>query len=312
MPKRSFEVSHEDKVFFPDAGLTKGDLIAYYERVAPVMLPHVRGRIVTMRRFPDGVNGKSFFQKDVPDHFPDWIETVRVRKEGGSLEQLTIENAETLAYLANQGCIEIHVWPSRSDAPERPDRVIFDLDPSNDDFGVVRKAARATRELLQELGMTPWVMTTGSRGLHVVAALDRKADFDEVRSFAALAARVLAARDAKSFTIEQRKNKRRGRLFLDYLRNGYAQHGVAPYSVRARPEAPVATPLSWDELGDGRLKHAQRYTISNLFRRLARKGDPWRDLGKSASSIAQARRRLDDLVAEEEMGCRSFARSDTR
>jgi bifunctional non-homologous end joining protein LigD len=297
---RSFESSSEDKVFFPDAGTTKGDLIDYYERVSDVMLPHVRGRIVTMQRYPDGIGGKSFYQKDVPDYFPDWIETVEVKKEGGKLRELTIENAATLAYLANQGCIAIHVWPSRADEPNHPDRMIFDLDPSKDDFSLVRKAARAVREVLEEVGLSAWVMTSGSRGLHVVSPLDRGADFDEARDFAALVARLLAARDAKSFTVEQRKNKRRGRVFIDYLRNAYAQHGIAPYSVRAKPGAPVATPLDWEEVGDSKLR-AQRYTIENLFRRLSRKEDPWRDIARHGASVKKARRSLDELAREAEV-----------
>lgn len=297
---RSFDASNEDKVFFPDTGITKGQLIDYYERVARVMLPHVRGRIVTMRRHPDGIDGKSFYQKEVPNHFPEWIETVEVEKEGGTLRQLTIENAATLAYLADQGCIAVHVWPSRADKPNHPDRLIFDLDPSTDDFGPVREAARATRDVLEEVRLSPHVMTTGSRGLHVVAPLDRRTDFDGVRDFASRVAKLLASRHPDSFTVEQRKNKRRARVFLDYLRNAYGQHAVAPYSVRARPGAPVATPLDWDEVGDSKL-HSQRYTVENLFRRLAHKDDPWKDIARHAASAAQARRRLDALIAEEDV-----------
>jgi bifunctional non-homologous end joining protein LigD len=297
---QSFETSNEEKVFFPDAGLTKGDLIDYYERVADVMLPHVRGRIVTMQRYPEGIEGESFYQKEVPDYFPNWIATVEVKKEGGALRQLTIENAATLAYLANQGCIAIHVWPSRADRPHHPDRMIFDLDPSDDDFGLIRDGARAVREVLEAVGLSAWVMTTGSRGLHVVAPLDRETDFDAVREFAQLAAKLIAARDAKAFTVEQRKSKRRGRVFIDYLRNAYAQHGIAPYSVRARPGAPVATPLEWDEVGDSQLG-PRTYTIANLFRRLAHKADPWKDIARHGASLQKARHRLDDLLQEEDV-----------
>jgi bifunctional non-homologous end joining protein LigD len=294
----SFKASSEDRVFFPDAGITKGDLIDYYERVAEVMLPHVRGRIVTMQRCPDGIAGKSFYQKDVPDYFPDWIRTVKVKKkEGGTLRQLTIESAATLAYLANQGCIAIHVWPSRADKPRHPDRMIFDLDPSGDDFDLPRQAARGVRKVLEVVGLSAYVMTTGSKGLHVVSPLDRRSDFDAVREFAALLARLLAARDGKRFTVEQRKSKRRGRVFIDYLRNAYAQHGIAPYAVRAIAGAPVATPLEWHEIEDAKL-HAQRYTIGNLFRRLSRREDPWRNIARHAASLKKARGQLDDLVAE--------------
>jgi bifunctional non-homologous end joining protein LigD len=298
---RTFTISSPNKVFFPDAGLTKGDLIAYYEQIAPVMLPHVRGRIVTMARYPDGIAGKRFFQKSVPEHFPDWIHTLEVKKEGGTLEQLTIENAETLAYLANQGCIEIHVWPSRADRPDRPDRMIFDLDPSTDDFGLVRRAARAVRELLDSVGLPSFVMTSGSSGLHVVTPLDRKSSFDEVRDFAAAAARLIAAREDQSFTVEQRKHKRHGRVFIDYLRNAYAQHAVAPYAVRAKPGAPVATPLDWAEVADSKL-HPRKYTVENLGRRLAQKGDPWKDIAASAASLGTLRRRLEERLSSVEAG----------
>lgn len=292
---RPFEVTSLDKVFFPDEGITKGDLIAYYERVSGVMLPHVRGRIVTMHRYPNGIAGQSFYQKNVPDYFPDWIHTVEVSKQGGVLRQLTIEQPDTLSYLVNQGCIEMHVWPSRADKPDHPDRVIFDLDPSNDDFALVRRAALAVRGLLDELGLRPFVMTTGSRGLHVVAPLDRTAGFDAVRAFASQAARLLAARDPVHFTVEQRKNKRGSRVFIDYMRNAWAQHGVAPYSVRAKPGAPVAAPLRWDELGASGLR-ANRYTTRNLFRRLARTPDPWKDIERDSSSIAEAQRRLNEVA----------------
>lgn len=294
----AFEISNADKVLFPDNGITKGDLIDYYERVSDVMLPHVRGRIVTMRRYPDGIEGKSFFQKDVPDYFPAWIETVAVRKEGGELRQAIIEDAATLRYLANQACIEIHVWPSRADRPDHPDRMIIDLDPQADDFGLVRKAARAVRNVLEDVGLPAYVMTTGSKGLHVVSPLDRKANFDETRDFAGSVARLVAARDTKSFTVEQRKNKRRGRVFIDYLRNAYAQHGIAPYSVRARPGAPVATPLAWEELGGAKL-NARKYAIQNVFRRLSQKHDPWQDIFRHASSLAKAQRRLAEVVEDE-------------
>lgn len=295
---RSFTSANEDKTFFPDAHLTKGDLIDYYERIAEVMLPHLRGRAVAMRRYPNGILGKGFFQKDVPGHFPDWIDTVAVRKEGGELRQLTAENTVTLAYLANQGCIEIHVWPSRIDKPRHPDRMIFDLDPSGDDFGAVRTAAREAREVLEGVGLSAFVMTTGSRGLHVVAPLDRRAEFGEVRDFASRVARLLVARAPERLTVEQRKGKRRGRVFVDVMRNAYAQHAVAPYSVRARGGAPVAMPLDWDELADAKL-HPQRYTIGNAFRRLSHKDDAWKSLARGARSLHQARRALDDLLEEE-------------
>ncbi|MGE3274128.1 MAG: non-homologous end-joining DNA ligase [Vicinamibacterales bacterium] len=287
----SFEVSNPDKVFFPDAGLTKGDLVAYYQRIAPVMLPHVRGRIVAMRRFPDGITGRHFYQKDVPPYFPGWIETVEVEKAGGHLREVVVSRPETLVYLANQGAIELHVWPGRADKPRHPDRLILDLDPSTDDFGPVRAAAAAARERLAAVGLRPYVMTTGSRGLHVVAPLDRRADTDTVRALASLLAHAIAEDDPAHFTVEQRKNTRGPRVFVDYLRNGYGQHAVAPYSVRALPEAPIATPLAWDEV-TARLR-PRKYTLRNIRRRLAGRDDPWGDIARHARSAAAALRRAE-------------------
>ncbi|HKQ62096.1 MAG TPA: non-homologous end-joining DNA ligase [Candidatus Polarisedimenticolaceae bacterium] len=283
--------SNPQKVLFPEDGITKGDLIAYYARVASAMLPHVRGRIVTMERYPDGIAAQRFFQKNVPAYFPEWIRTVPVEKRGGRLRQLVIENAETLAYLANQACVTIHVWPSRCDRPHHPDRILFDIDPPDDDFVPVRQAARVIRGILEGVGLTPYVMTTGSRGLHVAAALDRRSDFERARAFAVRVAQLTVAAAPSRFTIEPRKDQRGGRVFIDYLRNAYAQHGVAPYSVRARPGAPVATPLAWEELDDPRL-HARRFTLSNLFRRLARRADPWKEIGRAKGSLERALRAL--------------------
>lgn len=297
-PRSAVRLSNEDKVLFPESGITKGELIEYYERIADVLLPHVRGRVVTMERHPNGIGKKSFYQKDVPDYFPEWIKIVRVEKEGGSLRQVVIQDSATLVYLANQACISLHVWPSRVDRPRHPDRVIFDLDPSTDDFDLVRATARTVRQVLQDVGLSPYVMTTGSRGLHVVAPLDRKADFERVRTFAERVARLVASGEPSLITVEQRKNKRRGRLFIDYLRNAYGQHSVAPYSVRPKPGAPIATPLDWDELGDRKM-HARRYDMSNLFRRLARKKDPWRSIEQDAASLEKAMDHLRKQMRED-------------
>lgn len=283
------EISSADKVFFPDSGITKGNVIDYYDRIAETMLPHLRGRIVTMHRFPNGIDGKAFYQKDVPDYFPDWITTVEVEKEGGRLEQVVIENAATLVYLANQACITPHVWLSQVKKRHHPDRMIFDLDPSGRDFSPVRDGARELRSMLSELGLDAYVMTTGSRGLHVTVPLDASAGFDEVRDFARELAELLCGRNPKHFTTEQRKDKRRGRVFVDTLRNAYAQHGVAPYALRARKTAPVATPVDWEELGH---VTPQKYTLRNVFRRMSRKTDPWIDIAQHAASVSRARKKL--------------------
>jgi bifunctional non-homologous end joining protein LigD len=292
--RRKIAISKPDKVLFPDSGTTKGELAAYYEKVADVMLPHVAERAVVMHRFPDGAGRDGFYQKDAPDYFPDWIRTVELAKRGGTVRHVVIDRPATLVYLAGQACITPHVWLSRVDRPDHPDRMVFDLDPQRDDFDVVRAAARALRDVLTALELVAFVMTSGSRGLHVVVPLDRSADFDTVRGFARTVADLLVRHDRNRFTTEQRKDKRRGRLFIDTLRNGYAQTSAPPWSVRPRPVAPVAVPLDWHELNRSGLG-PQSYTVNNVFRRLAAKADPWRDIGRHARALGPARARLHAL-----------------
>lgn len=293
------EVTSRDKVLFPDAGVTKGEMIDYYREVADRMVPYLEERPLVMQRFPDGIDAEGFYQKNAPDHFPDWIETVTVEKEGGTVDHVVCGNAATLVYLANQGVITPHVWLSRIDRLDHPDRMIFDLDPPDDDFGIVREAARELRDLLDELGLAAWPMTTGGRGLHLIVPLDRSEPFDAVRDFAHRVADRLAERHPERFTTATRKDKRRGRLFLDYLRNAYAQTGVPPYAVRPRPGAPVAVPLDWDEVDDPDLR-GNRYTIENVLQRIARKDDPWKGLMRHARSLEKPRQRLERLEEGEE------------
>jgi bifunctional non-homologous end joining protein LigD len=285
--RRQFELSRPDKLLFPADGVTKADLVDYDRRVASVMVPHLRGRPLMLERFPDGIGKSGFYQKNVPEYFPAWIHHATIPKAGGTVTHVVCDDEATLAYLAAEGCITPHTWLSRVDRLERPDRIIFDLDPSGPDFATVRQTARALADLLDAIGLVPFVQTTGSRGLHVVAPIDRRTNFDDVRAFAHDVADIVAAADATHRTVEQRKAKRRGRVFIDILRNAYAQTAVAPYSVRPLAGGPVATPLAWRELGDGRLT-AQRYTIHNLPRRLAHRGDPWADLPRSARSLSAA------------------------
>jgi len=290
---QTIEISNKDKLFFPDAGITKGDLIDYYRRIAQTILPYMQERPLSMQRFPDGIEGEGFYQKQVPDYFPDWIDQVSVKVKEDETEQFQVvcNNAATLVYLANQACITPHLWLSRQDKLDYPDRLIFDLDPPGDDFESVRFAAQLLREALEEVGLTPLVMTTGSRGLHVVTPLDRQADFDSVRAFARELVELLANREPDRLTVEPRKNKRKGRLFLDYLRNAYAQTATAPYAVRAKPGAPVATPLDWHELNNSEL-HSQQYNLGNIFRRLSQKTDPWQGKMDQTGSLAQAQRQF--------------------
>jgi bifunctional non-homologous end joining protein LigD len=290
------EISNREKVLFPRDGITKADLAAYYEEIAGTMLPHVRERAVVMQRFPNGIRHEGFIQKNVPDYFPEWIKTVSVKKARGSVTHVVIDKPATLVYLADQACITPHVWLSRIDRPDHPDRLIFDLDPSGKTFEPVVAAARALREALETINLVPYLMTTGSRGLHVVVPLDRSADFDAARALARRVAASVVADAPDRFTIEQRKEKRRGRVYLDTMRNAYAQTAVAPYAVRALPGAPVAAPLEWADLS--RLGDAQPYTIKTIARRLALKGDPWKDIARRARAIHEAEQRLDALETE--------------
>jgi bifunctional non-homologous end joining protein LigD len=283
------QISHAGKALFPD-GLTKADLARYYARVGETMLPHVRERPVHMQRFPDGIDGEEVHQKSAPDWFPEFVTRARVeRKRGGTVTHVVIENTQTLVYLVGQACVTPHVWLSQVGRLDCPDRLVFDLDPSGADLVPVRDAARALRELLEGAGLAAYVQTTGSRGLHVVSPLDGESSFDQTRAFAREIASMLVERDPKRLTVEQRKDKRRGRLYVDTARNAYAQTAVAPYAVRALPGAPVACPLEWRELA--RVEPTQ-FTARNVFRRLGRKRDPWGEIGHHARPLPEARGRL--------------------
>jgi bifunctional non-homologous end joining protein LigD len=292
----SFETSNEDKPLFPGGGPTKGQVIDYYERIAETMLPHLRDRPLVMRRCPDGIEDDCFYQKQIGRHFPDWVDRVTVRKRGSGGEQTLVvaDKRATLAYLGQQAVIPIHAWLSRTDRLDHPDQLIIDLDPPGHDFEPVRSAARICRDLLRGLGLEPFLKTTGSKGLHVVVPLDRRESFDDVREFANRAMKLLAERHPEALTTEVRKSKRDNRVYLDVARNSYAQTAVAPYSLRAKPGAPVATPLEWRELGDRRID-SRSWTMRNIFRRLGQREDPWAGFARHAASLRNARERLDRI-----------------
>lgn len=279
--RRVIGVSNWSKIFFPEKGYTKGDLAEYYRDVSAAMLPHVRGRPVTMLRAPDGYGPKKekFYQQDMPDYFPSWIGGVTVKKEGGSVRHVLVGSAAALVYLAGQGCVTPHTWLSRVGSLDRPDQMVFDLDPPEGDFESVRWTALKLKGLFDDIGVTVYAMTTGSEGVHVVVPLRPESSFDRVRGIARDIADKLAALHPDRLTTEQRKNRRKGRVFLDYLRNARGQTTVAPYAVRLREGAPVAAPLGWDELKD-RSVDAQKYDIKAMSRRISRKEDPWKDFGR--------------------------------
>ncbi len=293
------EITNPDKFIFPQDGITKEDLVHYYERIADTMLPHIRDRIISMERYPEGIMEDGFYQKRIPDSFPDWIERtpVDIREEGGRQWQVVIRDKATLVYIADQACITPHVWLSRVDRIQRPDRLVFDLDPSDEGFESVRDGSGMIRNILEELELVPFVMTTGSQGLHVVVPIERNVSFEDSRAFARDVARLMSVRYPEQVTDQIRKSKRGGRLFIDYLRNSFGQTTVAPYAMRPHPGAPVATPIDWRELEDFELT-SQAYTISNIFRRLGQKSDPWKDIRKSQRSLTKARPLLDAMMGE--------------
>ena len=286
--KRDVQISHPDKKLFP--GITKRDLADYHEQVGRVMVRHMRDRPVAMEAFPGGIGGQGHFMKDRPKHFPDWIPDVRVEKRGGSLRHVLVRETATLVYLVGQNVITPHVWTSRADDVRKPDRIIFDLDPSTQKFAEVRAAARATGELLRGLGLVPHAMVTGSRGVHVTVPI-KPVPFDEAFAFAKAVSLRLAEEHPKKLTTEFLKANREDRIFVDVLRNRYAQHAAPPYAVRPRPKAPVAAPLHWEELDDSKLK-PDRWTIKSMPERVKSDGDAWHGMGGRAKSVSAASRRM--------------------
>jgi bifunctional non-homologous end joining protein LigD len=294
--RRRVEVSSPDRVLFPDDGITKADLIDYYQQMAKHMLPYLADRPIAMERYPEGLAGERVFQKNVPRYFPEWIARVRIAKEHGSLQHVLVDAPATLVYLANQSCITVHAFLSRADRLHHPDQLMFDLDPPGNEFRLACRVALDLRRLLEEeLRLPTFVKTSGGDGLHLVIPLDRSEDFDAVRSFARDVGRLLARRDPERVTVEQRKQKRGERLFVDVMRNAYAQTAVPPYAVRARRMAPVATPLDWEEVGDPSLQ-PDRFTLRTIAGRLASRTDPWKNIGRRARSLASARQRLTQLL----------------
>jgi len=290
------EISKPGKELIPTndgGGITKLDLAEYYAAVADVMLPHVADRPLNMQRFPDGIGGISFYEKKLPSHFPDWFARVEVETADGRQQQPVVGDARSLVYLANQACITPHTWLCRTSALDLPDQLVFDLDPSTEGTDDVRRATRMTGELLDDLGLTAFVKTTGSRGYHVLVPLRPDGDFETVRAFARAVARHLVTLAPDLLTVEQRKAKRGSRVYVDVFRNGYGQTAVPSYGVRARPGAPVSTPITWDELS--RVGPAQ-YDIRSVLRRLSQRRDPWQGIRRRAQGLGKAQQRLARLT----------------
>ncbi|MGH2759394.1 MAG: non-homologous end-joining DNA ligase [Actinomycetota bacterium] len=288
-------ITHPEKVLFPRDGHTKADMISYYESVADVMLPYMRGHPLAMLRFNKGIDGEQFFHKQAPNYFPDFVERVELPKAKGTTRYPVCNNKEALLYIANHNCIEFHLVPVRADDLGHPDRMVFDLDPSTEDVDEVKEAARWLHDLLEEVGAASYLMTSGSRGFHIYVPLDRKSSVEDVVEFADVVATVLVFRHPDTLTTEFSKEDRGSRIYVDVARNAPAQHAVAPYSLRARDGAPAATPIDWSELDDDNLG-PRTFTLGTLPGRLAEQGDAWKGIWDRPSSLAALRRKLRRLA----------------
>jgi bifunctional non-homologous end joining protein LigD len=278
MPAAAPRITHPEKVLFPDDGITKGELAAYYEAIAPLMIPHIRGRPITMERFPAGIGEKGFIQKDVSRGFPDWLERVEVPKKGGTVHHVVANDARSLLWIVNQNTITPHVWTSRLPDLSRPDICVFDLDPTDDESpDVLRGAALQLRALLEERGHTSWIKTSGSKGFHIVTRVEGKVTKGAAARFADGIGRELVARHPEHLTQAFSKAERHGRIYVDTGRNGYSATFAAVYAVRAKPGAPVSAPCSWQEIEAG-VVTPRSFTLRNIPERIAMVGDLWSEL----------------------------------
>ena len=287
-------ITHPDKILFPADGITKGELAAYYEGVAPILVPHLRNRPVTMERFPAGIGQKGFIQKDVSKGFPSWLERVEVPKKDGVVHHPVVTDTRSLMWVTNQNTITQHVWASRLPDLYHPDICVFDLDPSNDDRDSVRAAAVGLRDLLEKLSLPSWVKTTGSKGFHIVVPLDGSNEMGQVARFADEVGELFVTLAPDALTREFAKVDRRGRIYVDTGRNGYSATFAAPYTVRARPGAPVSAPCTWEEIERGTVDPGT-FTVRNMPERIEAVGDLWADMkrrGKSLKAPMEKLRRL--------------------
>jgi bifunctional non-homologous end joining protein LigD len=277
-------ITHPEKVLFPDDGITKGELAEYYEQIAPVMLPHIVGRPVTMERFHRGIGAPGFFQKNVVKGFPEWLERVEVPKNDGSVHHPVVRDTRSLLWLANQNSITPHVWTSRAPNVMKPDVCVFDLDPADDDQRRLRSAVLLLRDALGELGLASWVKTSGSKGFHIVVPIDGTANYGTVAGFAHRVGEWLVGRDPENLTREFHKVDRAGRILVDTGRNEYSATFAAAYAVRAKPGAPVSAPCTWAEIEQSQVE-PRTFTLRNMSARVAEVGDIWSDLLECKQSL---------------------------
>jgi bifunctional non-homologous end joining protein LigD len=289
-------ITHPEKVMFPADGITKGDLAKYYETIAPVMLPHLKGRPVTMERYPAGIGKKGFWQKDISKGFPDWLERVAVPKKDGVVHHPVVTDLRSLLWVTNQNTITHHVWISRVPELYHPDICVFDLDPSRDDPPSVRAAAIGLRNLLDELGLPSWIKTTGSKGFHILVPLDGKSNMSEVARFAETVGRLFVSLAPEHLTQEFNKVDRKGRIYVDTGRNGYSATFAAAYTVRAKPGAPVSAPCTWEEIEKGSVDPGS-FNLRNMAARIKKSGDLWADMLRKRRSLKKPIEKLKRMAS---------------
>ena len=295
------KITRADKVFWPEDGYTKGDLVAYYETIAPLMLPYLKDRPLVLVRYPDGIAGKSFFQKDTPDFVPDWVRTVRIRSTTPprDIDYVVADDVETLRYLANLGTIPIHLWASRAGSLDRPDWAVLDLDPKGAPFTHVVRIAQTVRGILDEIGVPSYVKTSGKTGLHVLVGLGARYSYEEARAFAEIIATMAVSREPKIATVARPLHERGGKVYVDFGQNGPGQTIVAPFAVRPLPGAPVSCPLRWDEV-TARLD-PKRFTMKTVPRRFSEMKDPMAPVLGAGFDLERALRRISKKREEERL-----------
>ncbi len=292
--ERRVTISNPHKIFWPAEGLTKADLVAYYESIAPWLLPYLRDRPVVLTRYPDGITGKSFYQKDAPGFTPSWIRTARIRAEEvkRDIDYLVVDDVESLRWVVNLGTIPLHVWGSRVPMLERPDWLVLDLDPKGAPFTDVVKVALTLRRILERLEVPSWVKTSGKTGLHIVVPLGARYSYEHARALARLLATLGVETAPRIATLARPLRARGGKVYIDWGQNGRGQTVVAPFAVRPLPGAPVSCPLAWDEVA-ARLD-PRRFTIRNARARLEKTGDPMAPVLTEAIDIAAVLALIDD------------------
>jgi bifunctional non-homologous end joining protein LigD len=292
-------VSHPEKVLFPDDGITKGEVVDYYSRVAERILPHLVDRPLTLQRFPQGITKPGFMQKNAGKGFPSFIGHLELPKQGGVVDSPLISDLEGLLYLANQNTITFHIPGFRASDLDHPDRLVFDLDPSEGDVAGARFAARATADLLTSYGIPSWPMTSGSKGFHVVTPLAPTTSFAQIGRMAQAIAVMLARSEPDHLTVEFLKKERKGRVFVDWMRNHFGATGVAPYSLRPLPGATIACPIEWEDL--------EKVTPGNFGLRSFDFGsDPWQKA--EPFDVAQAVAKVDEVIEKEGISLPDFDR----